>query len=125
MMAREITAEASVQRSSSSGSKDDPLVSLQDSWMDAEYFLFFRVCQIFVCFRKQTAAVKLRTYMTRWRFHCHQERKVHAAVEASKDMTSVRAHRSSFLAALADHDALLGLMVAERDNFQEKMYSTL
>lgn len=122
MMAREITAEASVQRSSSSGSKDDPLVSLQDSWMDAEYFLFFRVCQIFVCFRKQTAAVKLRTYMTRWRFHCHQERKVHAVVEASKDMTSVRAHRSSFLAALADHDALLGLMVAERDNFQEKMY---
>jgi len=122
MMAGEITAKASVERSSSSGSKDDPLVSLQDSWMNAEYFLFFRVCQIFVCFRKHTAAVKLRTYMTRWRFHCHQERKVHAVVEASKDMTSVQAHRSSFLAALADHDALLGLMVAERDNFQEKMY---
>jgi len=96
--------------------------NVQDSWTDAEYFQFFHVCQVFVCFRKLTTAVRLRTYMTRWRFHCLQERKIREVPKENADMTSVQASRLSLVEAVAEHENLCDRLSAERKTFAEKMY---
>jgi len=103
------------------GGSELKLEAVQDSWADAEYFHFFRVCQVFVGYRKQTEAARLRSYMTRWQFHCMQERKVRKGTEENADMT-VQAHRSSFLEALREHENLSHLIATERESFAEEMY---
>ncbi len=84
-------------------------------WGDNEYFLLFRVCNIFMDLRKQNNAAKVRRFLTIWKFNTQQLRRSHQSKGEAAESSILYVHRSNFLSAMEDFDKISEALRTEQN----------